>query len=332
MSTIILTGIKPTGDPHLGNYLGAIQPAQSLAMANPLAKKFFFIADYHALTALKDAETMRTYRHVIAATWLAFFSDIEDCYFYFQSSIPEIFELYWILSCFCPKGLLNRAHAYKTITNQNSAKGKDLDDTINHGLFSYPVLMAADILLFGATHIPVGKDQKQHVEIAVDIVQHINRYLISPIPIPTPVIQENSDVIIGIDGQKMSKNYSNTLPLFAPESSLKKVIGKIKTDSTPLGKPLNPDTCLVFNFIRHIVPTNRLDDIREQYESGTIGYGHAKQSLLNEYLTYFDAPRRRFESLMETPDIIHQTLAPSTAHVQSIATDRLLAIRNCLGF
>lgn len=253
-SNIILTGIKPTGDPHLGNYLGAILPALNMARQSSREKKYFFIADYHALTTFKNKKELLDYRHKVAATWLSFFEEIDHCYFYFQSQIPEIFELYWILSCFCPKGLLNRAHAYKALVAKNNDQGYDPDRHINHGVFSYPVLMAADIILFHANKIPIGPDQKQHVEIAIEIVKNLNKSLDQKIPIPEPIIDTNNNVVIGIDGQKMSKNYNNTLPLFADEKELKKRIGKIQTDSTPLGLPINPDKCNIFKLFSYVSP------------------------------------------------------------------------------
>lgn len=332
METVILTGIKPTGDPHLGNYLGAIKPALKIAEDNPSASKNFFIADYHALTTLKDPKLMKEYRQVIAATWLSFFKDQKDCTFYFQSQIPEIFELYWILSCCCPKGLLNRAHAYKSLVNQNISNKNDPDNQINQGLFSYPVLMAADILLFHANKIPVGADQKQHVEIAAEIVNYANRFLNDPIPKPEPLIEENVETIIGIDGQKMSKNYNNTIPIFSDEKKLKKILGKIKTDSTPLGQPLDPTTCNVFQFLTYLSTKSRLSEIEIEYKSGAIGYGHAKQYLLAEFLTYFNETKKEYEFLMSNPDELDKRLSNSLKKVRDTAKVNLLSIKQSFGF
>ncbi|RAP23562.1 tryptophan--tRNA ligase [Candidatus Marinamargulisbacteria bacterium SCGC AG-343-K17] len=330
-SNIILTGIKPTGEPHLGNYLGAIQPAVEMAKKNPNEKKYFFIADYHALTTIKDPQKMMEYRYQVAATWMAFFSGIDNCYFYFQSQIPEIFELYWILSCFCPKGLLNRAHAYKAIVAKNSENGHDQDRQINQGIFSYPVLMAADILLFHATKIPIGPDQKQHVEIAIEIVKSLNNILTNKIPVPEPMIDKANDIIIGIDGQKMSKNYNNTLPLFANEGDLKKRIGKIQTDSTPLGEPLQPDGCNVFKLFSYISSTSRQDELKKEYLSGDIGYGHAKQYLLEAYQTYFEAPKKQFDVFMCDKSTLDNRLKRSSKEVTAIAKGHLEDIKKALG-
>jgi tryptophanyl-tRNA synthetase len=329
---VILTGIKPTGAPHLGNYLGAIQPAMAMASGHPNNKKLFFIADYHALTTMKDPENMRAYRQCVAATWLAFFEGVDHAYFYFQSQIPQIFELYWILSCFCPKGLLNRAHAYKTVVAHNVDQGHDPDRQVNHGVFSYPVLMAADILLFQATQIPIGPDQKQHVEIAIEIVTHLNRYLNYPIPIPAPLMNHVSEVIIGIDGQKMSKNYNNTLPVFASSSELKKRIAKIKTTSTPLGTPLDWVNCHVFKLFSYISDTAEQDDLKSQYASGNMGYGHAKAHLGQAYEAYFKSAQSVFNHLMSHPSLIQDRLSADAKKVSSMAEKNLMSIKQALGF
>ena len=303
-----LTGIKPTGEPHLGNYLGAIQPALNLVNKNISDSNYFFIADYHALTTIKDAEKMKAFRYNVAATWLAFFENIDNCSFYFQSDIPQIFELYWILSCFCPKGLLNRAHAYKSLVASNLENGNDTDKQINQGIFSYPVLMAADILLFEATHIPIGADQKQHVEIAIEIVKGLNRHLSKKIPLPTPVIADNSELIIGVDGRKMSKNYNNTLPIFASEKDLKKKIGKIQTASVPMGTPLDSDSCNVFKISSYLLDTHEIAALKLKYESGEIGFGHAKSALLETFKETFSKPQKRFDNFMSNPKELDQKL------------------------
>ena len=332
MSKTILTGIKPTGEPHLGNFLGAIQPALELARNHESDDKYFFIADYHALTTLKDPALMAQYRQIIAATWLSFFREEKKCYFYFQSDISEIFELYWILSCFCPKGLLNRAHAYKALVSQNNENNHDNDRNINQGVFSYPVLMAADILLFKATHIPIGPDQKQHVEIAIEIVKSLNKYLKEPIPIPKPIIDDSIELVIGTDGQKMSKNYNNTIPIFSDEKALKKILGKVQTDSTPLGQPLNPDACNVYKLLQYVTPTDRLKEIKNEYKSGSIGYGHAKQYLLAQYQEHFKHAQNNFFNLIENTSLIHERMAESTQQVQLVAKQQLAYIKSSLGF
>ena len=328
---IILTGIKPTGDPHLGNYFGAIQPALTMANAHSNEKKFFFIADYHALTTIKDPVELLAYRYHVAATWLSFFDEQKACYFYFQSQIPEIFELYWILSCFCPKGLLNRAHAYKAVAAKNIEMGHDEDRNINQGLFSYPVLMAADILLFHATKIPIGPDQKQHVEIAIDIVQNLNRRLNQPIPLPEPIIQKNNPLVMGTDGQKMSKNYNNTIPIFSTEKDLKKQISKIQTDSKPLGDPLDSNTCNVFQLFSLVATDDQISQLKNDYDSGAIGYGHAKQRLSEAIQHYFNSANNRFNALISDQRHIDQRLDQSTRWVSDIAKTNLGSIKKSLG-
>jgi tryptophanyl-tRNA synthetase len=329
---VILTGIKPTGEPHLGNYFGAILPALNLAKQYPNQKKYFFIADYHALTTVKTPTELLMYRNTIAAAWLAFFETIDNCYFYFQSQVPQIFELYWILSCFCPKGLLNRAHAYKSIVADNKAIGYDEDRNINHGVFSYPVLMAADILLFHATSVPVGPDQKQHVEIASEIVQNLNRKCDHPIPIPHPLIQKKTPLIIGTDGQKMSKNYNNTLPIFAQKSDLKKRISKIQTDSKPLGEPLNSSNCTVVKLFELMATNEQVDQLKDDYHSGAIGYGHAKEKLLQVMIDYFAPAHDRFLRLSQHPSQVTRAIDASLNHVQNVAQQNLAAIKKSLGF
>ncbi len=330
-SKIILTGIKPTGETHLGNYLGAIKPALELAKKYPNEKKFFFIADYHALTTIKDPLKMRDFRYNIAATWLSFFKGIDNCFFYFQSDIPQIFELYWILSCFCPKGLLNRAHAYKSLTAKNIENKYDQDRQINQGLFSYPVLMAADILLFHATKIPIGPDQKQHVEIAIEIVKSLNQMLPDKIPIPEPIINQETPIIIGTDGQKMSKNYNNTIPLFGSEKELKKRIGKIKTDSTPLGSPLNSKDCNVFKLFSYISNSEEQTKLKEKYHSGQIGYGNAKNELLEKYGASFKEQNETYDELISDKSQLNDILKKYSHDVTSIASKNLLNIKQALG-
>ncbi len=332
MSHIILTGIKPTGEPHLGNYLGAIKPALKMAKENPNAQKYFFIADYHALTTLKDPKLMRDYRHIIAATWLSFFENEPGCDFYFQSDISEIFELYWILSCCCPKGLLNRAHAYKALVNQNIEHNHDPDKQINQGLFSYPVLMAADILLFNANKVPVGADQKQHVEIAGEIVNFINRFLADPISKPEPLIDKSVEIIIGIDGQKMSKNYNNTIPIFSEDKVIKKLIGKIQTDSTPLGTPLNPESCNIFKLISYLASSNQIAEIEDEYKQGKIGYGHAKKYLYELHIDYFKKANEQYQFYLNKPIELEKKLENSTIKVKNTAKSNLLKIKEAFGY
>ncbi|MEK9726896.1 MAG: tryptophan--tRNA ligase [Candidatus Margulisiibacteriota bacterium] len=329
---IFLTGIKPTGEPHLGNFLGAIKPALDLAKNNPNSKKYFFIADQHALTSIKNQHTMHSYRYNIAATWLSFFENIDNCYFYFQSQIPEIFELYWILSCFCPKGLLNRAHAYRALVANNLSNNHDEDRQINQGVFSYPVLMAADILLFQSTHVPVGIDQKQHIEIAIELARHLNHSLSENIPLPQPVINENTELIIGLDGQKMSKNYNNTLPIFLSGKELKKKIGKIQTDSTELGQPLDWENCNVFKIYGYLATDQQRLVLKEKYISGKIGYGHAKNELFQLYEDFFSEYKDRFDFFLNHPKTIDKYISNGYRKASEVAHKNLAKIKTELGF
>lgn len=273
---IVLTGIKPTGKVHLGNYIGAIKPALQLAGASDCTA-LYFIADYHGLTFIQDRDEFRNLSHGIAATWLALGLDPERVVFYRQSDVPEIFELHWILSCLTSKGLMNRAHAYKAIHEQNIQAGVDADTGVNMGLYTYPVLMAADILLFQSDKVPVGKDQIQHVEIARDIAEGFNRIYGDTFKLPDYRVDENTSVIPGLDGRKMSKSYNNTIPLFETPEKLKKLISKIKTDSTPPQEPKDPDTSNIFLLYKEFAAPAQVQDFRKQYLSG-ISWGRPNRS------------------------------------------------------
>ncbi|MFQ5616323.1 MAG: tryptophan--tRNA ligase [Anaerolineales bacterium] len=248
---ISLTGIKPTGTPHLGNYLGMIRPALALAETY---QAIYFLADYHALTTVRSGKEMAILTYELAATWLALGLDPEEVVFFRQSDVPELFELTWMLACYTAKGLLNRAHAYKAAVEQNVAAGRDPDAGVNAGLYTYPVLMSADILLYGSHIVPVGQDQKQHVEITRDIATAFNHNYGEVFVIPEVVIQEEVKVIPGIDGHKMSKSYNNVVPIFAPPKQLRKQIMRIVTDSRPPAEPKNPDECNVYNIYKFFAP------------------------------------------------------------------------------
>ncbi len=327
-SGIVLTGIKPTGKPHIGNYLGAIQPALSMIEK---ADCYFFIADYHAITTLKDAAQVKTLVLEVAATWLALGLDPEKAVFYRQSQVPEIFELNWILSCSANKGLLNRAHAYKALVDQNTARQASADDGINMGIFNYPVLMAADILMFGANQVPVGQDQKQHVEIARDIAETVNRHYSLDLPLPEPLIFENVKVVPGIDGRKMSKNYQNTIPIFEEPKPLRKQVMKIVTDSTPMEAPKDPDHCHVMAIYEAIASDNEVSALKQRYRTPGMGYGHAKQALFECLESRFEGPRERYKDLMANPNEIIAALAKGEAHARKVAQATLAKVRAAIG-
>ena len=278
----ILTGIQATGTPHLGNILGAIVPAIELSKKTE-NESFLFIANMHTLTQIKDAEVLKKNTYEIAAAWLAFGLDTEKTYFYRQSDIPETCELSWYLSCFFPYQRLTLAHSFKD-------KADRLGD-VNVGLFTYPMLMAADILLYDAEVVPVGKDQLQHLEIARDVGARFNNQMGEVFVLPQAELQENTKYVPGTDGNKMSKSRGNIINIFLPEKELKKQVMSIETDSTPLEEPKNPDTCKVFTIYSLIATEDKTQALREKYLAGNFGYGHAKTELLNLILETYAKER-----------------------------------------
>ncbi len=329
MKKIALTGIKPTGIPHIGNFLGAIQPALELSRS---CEARYFIADYHALNSCKDPDAIRLMTLEIAAAWLACGLDPNQVLFYRQSDIPQTFELLTILLAFTPKGLMNRAHAYKAMLQANAEAGKDPDDGVNMGLFSYPVLMAADILLFDTDLVPVGNDQFQHVEMAVDIAQSFNHvYQTDAIRLPEPLAHETGKTVVGLDGRKMSKSYGNIIPLFAPEKKLRKLIMKIVTNSQSVEEPKDPDSCSVFALYKSFADPAQIEDLRARYLAGGMGWGHAKQELferMNEKLTPY---RKRYEELMQDSGYIHQVLRDGGAKARDLAETKIQELRKIIG-
>lgn len=328
MKQISLTGIKPTGTPHLGNYLGAIRPALDLV------KNFetvYFIADYHALTTVQDGSTMRDNIYKVAATWLALGLNPEEGLFYKQSDIPEIFELSWALSCFTPKGFMNRAHAYKDKVNKNVALGEDPDSNVNMGLYCYPCLMDADILMFNANVVPVGKDQKQHVEFARDIAIRFNKKYGEILTVPEPLIQEETDVIPGLDGRKMSKSYDNTIEIFLDSKSLKKKVGKIVTNAQSIEEPKDPDTCNVFALYKLFATREQTTALAERYRAGGLGWGHAKaelQAVLEERL---GAARDQYFHLLSHTEEIDKILAYGAEKARIRSKETMSRVREVLG-
>jgi tryptophanyl-tRNA synthetase len=328
MAKISLTGIKPTGTPHLGNYLGSIQPALELAKDY---LSIYFIADYHALTTVKDRESMRKQSHQIAATWLALGLDPEKTVFFQQSLVPELFELCWILNCFCAKGLMNRAHAYKAMVDDNREVGRDLDEGINVGIFDYPVLMSADILLFGSDVVPVGADQKQHVEIARDLAESLNSALGNVFNVPQPLIRDNVKTIPGIDGRKMSKNYDNVIPIFDSPAAVRKRVMRIVTDSKTPEEPKDPETCNIFAIFRHFAPAERVETRRRQYQEGGLGYGEMKQELADSLEAFFAPARAKYDAWMQDTAAMDALLAKGAERARSLGSPRLEKIRKKIG-
>ena len=324
-----LTGIKPTGEPHLGNWLGAIKPALALAGEYDT---FYFIADYHALTAIHNAEELRLNSLAIAATYLAFGLNPSRSIFYRQSDIPEIFELAWILSCFTAKGLMNRAHSYKDAVAKNLELGKDPDLNINMGRFGYPVLMAADILIFQADLVPVGMDQKQHVEIACDIAAHINHtYQGKLFTLPEARIDTQVKTILGLDGQKMSKSYGNTLPLFLDEKALRKRVNQVVTNSQTPDEPKQPDESTVFSLHKLLLSASETSLLRERYLAGGLGWGRAKQDLFESLNAQLQGPREEYHRWMKDPESLNQVLAQGRDKARTQAADFLDRIRKTIG-
>lgn len=325
----LLTGITTTGTPHLGNYVGAIRPAIA-ASQNPDVESFFFLADLHALIKCHDPERIHLSTKEIAATWLALGLNPDRVVFYRQSDVPEITELCWILTCQSAKGLLNRAHAYKAVVDANVAEGQDPDAAVTMGLFSYPVLMAADILMFNATHVPVGKDQTQHLEMARDIAQRFNHHFGEVFVLPETVVQENGDVLQGLDGRKMSKSYNNTIPLFLGEKQLQKHINKIKTNLQEPGEPKNPDESTVFQIWQAFATDEQAAEMRRKFAEG-IAWGQAKKDLFELINSELADARQRYEALMAKPEEIEAILQAGAAKARAHAAPLLAKVRRAVG-
>lgn len=326
---IALTGIKPTGIPHIGNYLGAIQPALKLAET---CEARYFIADYHALNSCKNADEIRGMTLEIAAAWLASGLDPDKVLFYKQSLVPETFELNTMLLAFTPKGLMNRAHAYKAMLQSNGEAGRDPDDGVNMGLFTYPVLMASDILLFDTDLVPVGNDQFQHVEMAVDIAQSFNfTYAQECFRIPQPIAQEHSKTLLGLDGRKMSKSYGNTIPMFAPEKELRKLVMRIVTNSQGVEEPKDPDTCTIFSLYRSFASSEQLEALRQRYLAGGMGWGHAKQELFEVMNAHLSPMREKYLELISRPAEIVATLEEGSARARLLAAAKIRYLRSVIG-
>ena len=290
----VLTGITTTGTPHLGNYVGAIRPAIEASQKSDV-DSFFFLADYHALIKCHDPAIVRQSTKEIAATWLALGLDTDKSTFYRQSDVPEIMELSWILTCLTAKGLMNRAHAYKAAVQENEVKGDDADNGIMMGLFSYPILMAADILMFNGQKIPVGKDQIQHVEMARDIAQKFNHIFKSDtFVLPEAVVGDDSAILSGLDGRKMSKSYNNTIPLFLPQKKLQKHINKIKTNLLEPGEPKDPNDSTVFDVWKAFATPEQTEHMRQQFAEG-IAWGQAKKDLAQLIGDDISHARERYE-------------------------------------
>ncbi len=330
MKKVVLTGIKPTGTPHIGNYLGAIRPALELAKDYDAR---YFIADYHALNTIKDPKILKELVYELAATWLAFGLNPKNVLFYKQSDIPEIFELATYISAFTSKGLMNRAHAYKAAVAVNQENDKDDDHNINMGLYTYPILMAADILMFDTNLVPVGKDQKQHIEIAADIARAVNYvYKKDVLIVPEPLISEETSVIIGLDGRKMSKSYNNVISPFLPTKKLRKLVMKIKTNSQEIEEVKDPNTCNVFALYKLFTTQEEQDALAQKYLTGGMGWGEAKQFLFEKLEETFSKYREEYNLIINDKAEIDNILKDGALKAREISSKVMQRLRQTSGF
>ena len=328
-TTRFLTGITTTGTPHLGNFVGSIRPSVAASL-RPGVQSFYFLADYHALIKCEDPARIQRSTLEIAASWLAAGLDPEKVTFYRQSDIPETTELTWLLTCVTGKGLLNRAHAYKAAQDKNAAAGREPDDGVTAGLFMYPVLMGADILIFNAHKVPVGRDQIQHIEMARDMAASFNHLYGEHFTLPEAAIDEHVATLPGLDGRKMSKSYDNTIPLFSSRDQLKKLIGGILTDSRAPGEPKDVEGSALFQIYQAFATPEETEALRKLYAEG-IAWGDAKQ-LLFERIDRDVAPmRERYDDLMAHPEKIEQTLLAGAERARQIAAPFVRSLRSAVG-
>jgi len=326
----VLTGITTTGTPHLGNYVGAIRPAiQASQSAN--VQSFYFLADFHALIKCQDPDLVHQSTREIAATWLALGLDTDNAIFYRQSDVPEIPELCWVLTCNAAKGLMNRAHAYKASVDANLEAGEDTDYGITMGLYSYPILMAADILMFNANKVPVGRDQIQHIEMARDIAARFNHHYGEHFVLPEAQVDDNVNAVLqGLDGRKMSKSYGNTIPLFLPEKQLKKSINKILTNLLEPGQAKDPDTSPVFQIWQAFATPEQTTRMRQQFAEG-IAWGEAKRQLFELINGQLGEAREKYESLLANPAHIEEVLQKGAAKARAYSQPLLEKVRDAVG-
>jgi tryptophanyl-tRNA synthetase len=327
---VVLTGVKPTGKVHIGNYIGAIRPA--LALAQTFSKSLFFIADYHALTTITDPKELRELTYDVAASWIAAGLDPKKTIIYRQSDVTEVFELSWVLSCFSSKGSMNRAHAYKARVQANEQEGKsDLDAGVNMGLFNYPILMASDILCFDTDVVPVGEDQVQHLEIARDLAQKINHtYKSQILKVPEVSVQKDTKIVPGLDGQKMSKSYDNTIPMFADSKTLRKLVMKIKTDTSPPEAPKSTQDSIIFTLYKEFATPQQVEELAKKYQTG-IGWGDAKQLLYEAMDLKLTPMRDKYLTLMNDKSELDRILTEGADQARLQARSVLKRIRASIG-
>ena len=330
MNQVYLTGITTTGTPHLGNYAGAIRPAIE-ASKQPGTEHFYFLADLHAIIKGLPADEVRQSRMEIAATWMALGLDTDKSVFYCQSDIPEIPALAWLLSCQAAKGLLNRAHAYKAVVQENEESStRDPDKGITMGLFSYPVLMAADILMFKAHKVPVGKDQVQHIEMARDMAQRFNHHYGEHFVLPEAQVDASTALLAGLDGRKMSKSYNNTVPLFAAEKKFRKLLMKIKTDSLEPGEPKPTEGNTLFEIYSAFATDEQIEDVKARYAEG-IAWGDMKQFLFEHLNEILSEPREKYNELMEQPKLIGEVLEHGASRARKLSQPFMAELYDAVG-
>lgn len=329
MKQVILTGIKPTGELHVGNYFGAIKPAIEMNTGDEF-DNYYFLADYHALNKLKTKEEMQTYTKELACAWLACGLDSKsNVHFYRQSRIPETTELCWIIMNVTPKGLMDRAHAYKACVQANEEMGKDADDGVNMGLYNYPILMAADIMLFNSKYVPVGADQKQHVEMARDIAKYFNKKYGYSLVVPQEKIKESVATLEGLDGRKMSKSYGNQIPLFCEEEKLRKLVMSIKTDSTLPTEPKSTD-CTVFRYFKLFGTEQQVAEMEKRFAEG-ISWADAKKELFEVMNNYLKPMRDKYNYYMDHFDEVEKLLEKSENEIRPIARETIERVRKAVG-
>lgn len=324
---IVLTGIKPTGTPHVGNYVGALKP---LIEQSQTQKTFMFIADLHALNLIHDASLIKQHTYEITAMLVALGLNLDNAVLFRQSDIDEIYQLNTLLMNITPKGLMNRAHSYKAAMDKNIASGDDVDAGVNMGLYTYPILMSADILLYNSDIVPVGADQKQHVEFARDIAGYFNHTYGETFKLPTPVIGRDTGLIPGLDGRKMSKSYDNTIPLMAPEKELKKKIMRIITDSKTPEEAKNPDESTIYQLYKHFASESEIAEFAEMFRAGGMGYGTAKTILFEKVNSVLSDARIEYERLMANPDEIEQILQRGASRAKPVAEQTLARVKKAM--
>ncbi|MBQ1997674.1 MAG: tryptophan--tRNA ligase [Alphaproteobacteria bacterium] len=324
---IVLTGIKPTGTPHVGNYVGALKP---LIEQSQTQKTFMFIADLHALNLIHDATQIKQHTYEITAMLVALGLNLDNAILFRQSDIDEIYQLNTLLTNVTPKGLMNRAHSYKAAMDKNIANGDDVDAGINMGLYTYPILMSADILLYNSDIVPVGADQKQHVEFARDIAGYFNHIYGETFKLPTPVIGRDTGLIPGLDGRKMSKSYDNTIPLMAPEKELKKKIMRIITDSKTPEEAKDPDESTIYQLYKHFASETEVAEFAEMFRAGGMGYGTAKTILFEKINSVLSDARMEYERLMANTDEIEQILKRGAERAKPVAMETLARVKKAM--